>query len=152
MQVEVFENEVVVVRPDTSAVVITQTDNIALSANVVTAIVRSLPIINDYQTALKAKDNAIEDLRCELKGANARCNALRNELEAARNGKIVKTGIVARVVKSMVKDVDDNLICNCGKEHRARAVAEALMNGKVDIDTVKMLYPDEPKPKFNEVV
>lgn len=143
MQVEVFENAVVVIRPDTSAIVVTENDNITLGVNVVTAIVKHLPIINDYQTTLKAKDNAIEDLRCELKAVNEKCNALRKELEVTGGAKVIKTGVVARVVKSMVKDVDDNLICNCGKEHRARAVADALINGKVDIDTVKMLYPSE---------
>lgn len=143
LKVEVFENDVVIVRNDGSAVIVTEDNNINLVSRHVAAIMNNLPVMQEYNTLIADRDNRIKNLEKDIAGMVEDRNKLNRtiaELNAKVDQKPIIRGYAANYHGSELVDIDDKFICDCGTTWRAAHVAECLRNGQVDIDTVKLLF------------
>lgn len=156
LKVDVFENDLVVVRPNGTAVVVTNDSIISLEQRHITAIVNNLSVIQEYHNAINNRDLLINELKRELKVANEKVvdaetrlgdamqELANREVVAEYKSKVAIKGYIARVYGSIVRNLDDEVICDCGQVWRAEAVVEALKNGQIDVETVKLVYPNKP--------
>lgn len=148
LKVEVFENDVVIVRNDGSAVIVTEDNNISLAKRHIDAVVNNLPVMQEYHRNIFNRDSRIASLERDIAGMVEEKNRLNKhivELTANAGQKPVIHGVMTRRKGSNIYTVDDELVCNCGTEWRAANVVECLARGQVDIDTVKLLFVDRPK-------
>jgi hypothetical protein len=143
LKVELFENEVVIVRNDGSAVIVTEDNNISLAAKHVTAIVNNIPVMQEYHRNIANRDSRIASLERDVAGMVEDRNKLNRtiaELNAKVDQKPIIRGYAANYHGSELVDIDDKFICDCGTTWRAAHVAECDEDGQVDIDTVKLLF------------
>lgn len=148
LKVEVFENDVVIVRSDNSAVIVTEDNNINLVSRHVMVIVNNLPVMQEYHTIIDDRNARIKSLDRDIAGMVEDRNKLNRtiaELNAKVDQKPIIRGYAANYYGSELVDIDDKFICDCGTTWRAAHVAECLRNGQVDIDTVKLLFVSKSK-------
>lgn len=169
MKVVEFENSTLVIRNDSSVVIVNEDNIVELGNNLVNTIVCCNRVMINAKEAIADRDTRIKGLEKDIAGMteeitnrdayidtikhnidllhkeNERLSNRILELTEAANQKPIVTGYAANYHGSKLVDIDDKFICDCGTTWRAAHVAECLRNGQVDIDTVKLLFIDRPK-------
>lgn len=169
MKVVEFENSTLVVRNDSSVVIVNEDNVVELGNNLVNTIVCCNRVMINAKEAIADRDNRIKNLEKDIAGMieeitnrdayidtikhnidllhieNERLSNRILELTGAANQKPIIRGYAANYHGCELVDIDNKFICNCGTNWRAANVAECLRKGKVDIDTVKLLFIDKPK-------
>ena len=169
MKVVEFENSTLVIRNDSSVVIVNKDNVVELGNNLVNAIVcynrvmiNAKETIVDRYTRIKDLEKDIAGMTEEITNRDAYIDNIKHnidllhkenerlsnrilELTGAANQKPIVTGYAANYHGSKLVDIDDKFICDCGTTWRAAHVAECLKNGQVDIDIVKLLFIDRPK-------
>lgn len=148
------ENVILVIRPNGETVIVTDNNEVVIDKAVMEQIVRSSAA---YKSFVTTKDevvaslehdntklqNEIVGLKEELEHTKAAKDKLQKELDDVANGaqSMVK-GYVANARGCILYDIDGNFLVDCGTARRTSRVQELLKEGKINLDTVMMVFGD----------
>lgn len=152
-------NVVLVVRPNGDTVIVTETGELVLDNAVMEQIVRNsgayksimsnrVRVIEELERDNTELQNTIVGLREELEHTKADKVKLQKELNDVANGAqpIVK-GCIVEVKDCRLYDINGDLLVDCGISSRAVIVQKLLEEGKINLDTVMMLFSSGDKKK-----
>lgn len=155
-------NVVLVVRPNGDTVIVTESNELVLDNAVMDQLVRnsgaykSFVATKDDVVAGLERDNAelqntIVGLKEELKHTKAAKDKLQKELDDVANGAepMIK-GCIVEAKACRLYDVNGDFLADCGTNSRAVRAQKLLQEGKINLDTVMMIFANEGGKKHKD--
>lgn len=152
-------NAVLVVRPNDDTVIVTESNELVLDNAVMEQLVRNsgayklFVATKDDVVAGLERDNAelqntIVGLREELKQTKAAKDKLQKELDDVANGAepMIK-GCIVEAKACRLYDVNGDFLVDCGTTSRAARAQKLLQEGKINLNTVMMVFGNEDGKK-----
>lgn len=152
-------NVVLVVRPNGDTVLVTESAELVLDNAVMEQLVRNS---DAYKSFVATKDevvtgfeednthlqNKIIGLREELEQTKAAKDKLQKELDDVANGAepMIK-GCIVEAKACRLYDVNGDFLADCGTNSRAVRVQKLLQEGKINLNTVMMVFGNEDGKK-----
>lgn len=152
-------NVTLVVRPNGDTVIVTESNELVLDNAVMNQLVRNS---GAYKSFVATKDkvatgyeednihlqNEIIGLREELEQTKAAKDKLQKELDDVTNGAepMIK-GCIVEAKGCRLYDVNGDFLADCGTNSRAVRVQKLLQEGKINLNTVIMVFANEDGKK-----
>lgn len=152
-------NVILVVRPNGDTVIVTEAGELVLDNAVMDQIVRNS---GAYKSFVATKDeivtgleednthlqNKIIGLREELEQTKAAKDKLQKELDDVANGaQPIFEGCIVEAKACRLYDVNGDFLADCGTNSRAARVQKLLKEGKINLNTVMMVFGNEDGKK-----
>lgn len=148
-------NVILVVRPNGDTVIVTEASELVLDNAVMEQLVRNS---GAYKSFVATKDdvvaglerdkiklrNNIMRLKEELEHTKAAKDKLQQELDDVANGaqSMIK-GCIVEAKACRLYDVNGDFLTDCGTSSRAVRVQKLLQEGKINLNTVMMVFGNE---------
>lgn len=152
-------NVVLVVRPNGDTVIVTEAGELVLDNAVMEQLVRNS---GAYKSFVATKDdvvaglereriklrNNIMELKEELEQTKAAKDKLQKELDDVANGAepMIK-GCIVEAKACRLYDVNGDFLADCGTNSRAVRAQKLLQEGKINLNTVMMVFGNEDGKK-----
>lgn len=152
-------NVILVVRPNGDTVIVTESNELVLDNAVMEQLVRNS---GAYKSFVTTKDdvvaglerdntklrNNIMGLKEELEHTKAAKDKLQQELDDVANGAepMIK-GCIVEAKACRLYDVNGDFLADCGTNSRAVRVQKLLQEGKINLNTVMMVFGNEDGKK-----
>ncbi len=148
-------NVILVVRPNGDTVIVTEAGELVLDNAVMEQLVRNS---GAYKSFVATKDevvtgfeednthlqNKIIGLREELEQTKAAKDKLQKELNDVANGaELMIKGCIVEAKACRLYDVNGDFLTDCGTSSRAVRVQKLLREGKINLNTVMMVFGNE---------
>jgi hypothetical protein len=152
-------NVILVVRPNGDTVIVTEAGELVLDNAVMDQIVRNsgayksfVAIKDEVLSGLEKDNNHLQNkiigLREELEQTKAAKDKLQKELDDVANGAepMIK-GCIVETKACRLYDVNGDFLADCGTNSRAVRVQKLLQEGKINLNTVMMVFGNEDGKK-----
>lgn len=152
-------NVVLVIRPNSDTVIVTESNEFVLDNAVIDQLVRNS---GAYKSFVATKDddvarlkrekiklrNNIMELKEELEHTKAAKDKLQQELDDVANGAQSMTkGCIVKAKAYRLYDINGNFLVDCGTNSRAARVQKLLKEGKINLDMVMTVFSSEDGKK-----
>lgn len=152
-------NVILVVRPNGDTVIVTEAGELVLDNAVMEQLVRNSGAYKSFVTtkdeivAGLERDNAklqneVVGLKEELEQTKAAKDKLQKELDDVANGaQSIAKGCIVEAKACRLYDVNGDFLADCGTNSRAVRVQKLLQEGKINLNTVMMVFGNEDGKK-----